>query len=477
MFVAHTIESCVCFASPLVIYTIGWIVVKCIDLTDDIPDTNLTKEHIYVSVLAFILYIFLTLFISKNMIKERAIFRKQHLYANGNHLIGFQINWFIICALLMLPTSIIIVALIYFANYFPGVNIVIMFLSFFIAELAIVSVTFYISSFFSKPYLGVFVNFILLIVIVGSNYINDYYALYKTGKSRNHAYSGINNLSYVMLDFEKAHKRGDTVNFSNLFNHDNIWIFITACINLGSVGLCILLSLFNDFFTISKHVSSEFSDRKQRPYYESIVCNEHEINVPNVQQSLNNGKAVVVAKNLFKEYHKNKIIAVNNASFTIYNNEVVAITGNGDSGKSTLMKMLYGRIRTSYGNIFINNKKLDYWRWGIVSRQISVAPKEDYVFFKGLTVSDNIKYYQSISNTRENGFTLLNELNFLGSYDDKINYLKFLIALVIILLAGLMISSFFTGSLNSGENILPENIATCEIKIIMLMNGSYLAKV
>jgi len=151
--------------------------------------------------------------------------------------------------------------------------------------------------------------------------------------------------------------------------------------------------------------------------------NEIEVDSRNVYQQSNIGKTVISARNLFKQYHNNNIMAINNATFNIYRDEIVAITGKCDSGKSTLMKMLYGRIRTSYGNIFINNKKLDYWRWGIISKLISVAPKEDYVFFKGLTVSDHIKYYQSISNTRENGFTLLNELNFLGSYDDQINNL------------------------------------------------------
>jgi len=55
---------------------------------------------------------------------------------------------------------------------------------------------------------------------------------------------------------------------------------------------------------------------------------------------------------------------------------------------------------------------MSYGNWRNLSRFLSVAPKEDYMFMEDLSVSDHIKFYQSMISSYEDGFALLKELNF-----------------------------------------------------------------
>jgi len=130
---------------------------------------------------------------------------------------------------------------------------------------------------------------------------------------------------------------------------------------------------------------------------------------------LEQGNPLIKVENLYKEYNSNKIMAVDNVSFGIYKNEVLIITGPKDSGKSTLMNLLYGTLSSSYGNISFEDISLNYWKWKTISRKISTVPKEDYVFFENNTVLDNIKLYSNLCKKGKNINTLLKELNFKSS--------------------------------------------------------------
>ncbi|OUM65886.1 hypothetical protein PIROE2DRAFT_59731 [Piromyces sp. E2] len=131
----------------------------------------------------------------------------------------------------------------------------------------------------------------------------------------------------------------------------------------------------------------------------------------------------IEVQHVFKSYTFDKVLAVTDISFTVNTDEVFAIVGEKGAGKSTLMKMIYGRISSGYGDIIFDEEHMNYWNWISISKNISIVPKEDFFFFNHSTVSEHIKFYSKINRDRENGFKLLRELNFKGKLNDKIEHL------------------------------------------------------
>ena len=101
--------------------------------------------------------------------------------------------------------------------------------------------------------------------------------------------------------------------------------------------------------------------------------------------------AAVIAKNLFKEFQS--VPAVNDISFEIKKGECFGILGPNGAGKSTLMKMIYGHVIPSQGELFVLglNAKSDMSQ---IRSKIGVVPQED-----GLDVDfnpiENLKIFAS----------------------------------------------------------------------------------
>lgn len=69
---------------------------------------------------------------------------------------------------------------------------------------------------------------------------------------------------------------------------------------------------------------------------------------------------ILRTEHLVKKYGKgeNKIIAVNDVSFSVEQGEYVAVVGSSGSGKSTLMHMLGGVDRPTSGKVFIEDNDI-----------------------------------------------------------------------------------------------------------------------
>lgn len=69
---------------------------------------------------------------------------------------------------------------------------------------------------------------------------------------------------------------------------------------------------------------------------------------------------ILRVENLSKIYGKgkNKVVAVDDVSFSVEKGEFVAIVGRSGGGKSTLLHLIGGVDEASNGNIFIDNKKI-----------------------------------------------------------------------------------------------------------------------
>jgi simple sugar transport system ATP-binding protein len=89
------------------------------------------------------------------------------------------------------------------------------------------------------------------------------------------------------------------------------------------------------------------------------------------------------ARGLIKRY--GRVLALDDASFTAYPGEVVALIGDNGAGKSTLVKALSGAIRPDGGQILVQGKPvhmaspLDARRYGIetVYQDLALAPDLD----------------------------------------------------------------------------------------------------
>lgn len=82
----------------------------------------------------------------------------------------------------------------------------------------------------------------------------------------------------------------------------------------------------------------------------------------------------VVAQNLVKDF--NGVPAVKNVSFDIESGECFGILGPNGAGKSTIMKMMYGHVLPTKGDLFVLglNTKTDIKQ---IRAKIGVVPQED----------------------------------------------------------------------------------------------------
>ncbi|MCF2132633.1 ABC transporter ATP-binding protein, partial [Strepomyces sp. STD 3.1] len=60
--------------------------------------------------------------------------------------------------------------------------------------------------------------------------------------------------------------------------------------------------------------------------------------------------AIMEVRNITKHY-KNKIV-LENVSFSIYANQIIALVGKNGSGKSTLLKIIGGLIKSDSGEVY-----------------------------------------------------------------------------------------------------------------------------
>jgi len=466
-FFATPIKSCIFYLSPVVFFIISWVIGKILDF-EKASDKIINLEFIYVSSVALVLYIVLNFRLAYEMICEKQKFRKQHIHTYGMGIFKFYIAWEIIYAILILISSVIIIGCVYIMGLFPNINIIISFLSFYLFQLAVVLCSMFISAFFPRlPVVGgclsVLIQLSSVIPFIADIYIHNY----KSVREKFDRHNSMTSLFNDLYEERKAELYGETINFSNIFNSGYVHIFLNILMSLGTILIEVILAVFVDLFLVSIHATKSFTDRRNRSYFVSLIENKfsndntdssqtipeinegffdwsefkqlfklhkpkenntNEINYDPDQLIIlsNKGKAISI-KHLFKQY-VNKVMAISNISFDIRDSEIFVITGPKNSGKSTLMKILYGRHPSSFGEVNYNESKdmlkMNYGNWRTISRFLSVAPKENYMFMEGLSVSDHIKFYQSMTSSHEDGFALLKELNFTGNTSDRVKNLS-----------------------------------------------------
>ncbi|MBL8090412.1 MAG: ABC transporter ATP-binding protein [Anaerolineales bacterium] len=98
-------------------------------------------------------------------------------------------------------------------------------------------------------------------------------------------------------------------------------------------------------------------------------------------------------KNLSKKFHGSEFSAVNNISFELQNNEILALVGPSGCGKTTTLRLIAGLERPDSGSILLNGET-------VASQSVFIPPEkrgigmvfQDHALFPHLTVFDNVAF-------------------------------------------------------------------------------------
>ena len=128
---------------------------------------------------------------------------------------------------------------------------------------------------------------------------------------------------------------------------------------------------------------------------------------------------ILKVENLTKVYGKeeNKVVALDNVSFTVQKGEFVAIVGASGSGKSTLLHLIGGVDRPTSGKVFIDGKdifKFDDDKLAIFRRRQIGLIYQFYNLIPILNVEENITLPLDLDNREPNKENLNSLIKLLG---------------------------------------------------------------
>lgn len=98
-------------------------------------------------------------------------------------------------------------------------------------------------------------------------------------------------------------------------------------------------------------------------------------------------------KNIKKTFNKEKVVALNNVSFSLSKGKILAVVGESGSGKTTLIRLVTGLETLDFGTISIKDQIVS-------SATIFIKPQlrnvgmvfQDYALFPHFNVFDNVGY-------------------------------------------------------------------------------------
>lgn len=128
---------------------------------------------------------------------------------------------------------------------------------------------------------------------------------------------------------------------------------------------------------------------------------------------------ILKVENLTKVYGKdnNKVVALDNVSFTVEKGEFIAIVGASGSGKSTLLHLIGGVDTPTSGKVFIDGQdiyKLNSDKLAIFRRREVGLIYQFYNLIPILTVEENITLSLELDNRKVDKFELNEIIKLLG---------------------------------------------------------------
>ncbi|HSX49578.1 MAG TPA: ATP-binding cassette domain-containing protein [Cellvibrio sp.] len=101
------------------------------------------------------------------------------------------------------------------------------------------------------------------------------------------------------------------------------------------------------------------------------------------------------------------ITALDDVSFTLNDGEITGLLGLNGAGKSTLMRLIYGLLQPSAGDVWINEHQVGTHP-NAARQQLGVLP-DDTGLYKRLTARENIRYFGELQGLE--GAALENSIN------------------------------------------------------------------
>ena len=128
---------------------------------------------------------------------------------------------------------------------------------------------------------------------------------------------------------------------------------------------------------------------------------------------------ILKVENLTKVYGKdnNKVVALDNVSFTVEKGEFIAIVGASGSGKSTLLHLIGGVDTPTSGKVFIDGQdiyKLNSDKLALFRRREVGLIYQFYNLIPILTVEENITLPLELDNRKVDKFELNEIIKLLG---------------------------------------------------------------
>lgn len=121
-------------------------------------------------------------------------------------------------------------------------------------------------------------------------------------------------------------------------------------------------------------------------------------------------------KNISKKFNDNLVL--DNINMQLTSNNIYGFSGRNGSGKSVLLKIISGLYFPTTGNIFLNDKKIDYHENFLPSLGVLIeSPK----FFHNLTCYENLEIIGNISKKieKEDILRVLEIVNLISEKDKK----------------------------------------------------------
>lgn len=92
-----------------------------------------------------------------------------------------------------------------------------------------------------------------------------------------------------------------------------------------------------------------------------------------------------------KQINHKQIVALDNVSFQLNDGEITGLLGLNGAGKSTLMRLIYGLLQPTAGEVWINGFSVSNSP-NLARQQLGVLP-DDTGLYKRLTARENIRYF------------------------------------------------------------------------------------
>jgi branched-chain amino acid transport system ATP-binding protein len=99
-------------------------------------------------------------------------------------------------------------------------------------------------------------------------------------------------------------------------------------------------------------------------------------------------KRVLEVNNLTKKF--GSLVAVNDVTFEVYEDEILSVIGPNGAGKSTMFKLISSFLKPSSGDVLFKREKISGLKPHLVARKGVVRTFQETTVFKNMSVRDNI---------------------------------------------------------------------------------------